>query len=89
MLVELDWLDSLYLVEDALTQMDHPEQTLAAKLYQEAQLSSQQEVAVALGHQYYKEVMNVPISWPVFAKWNFLLRYLCSMPSKKVSKSKY
>ncbi|MFV5784602.1 bifunctional glutamate--cysteine ligase/glutathione synthetase, partial [Pediococcus acidilactici] len=38
MLVELDWLDSLYLVEEALTQMDHPEQTLAAKLYQEAQL---------------------------------------------------
>lgn len=60
MLVELDWLDSLYLVEDALTQMDHPEQTLAAKLYQEAQLSSQQEVAVALGHQYYKESHERP-----------------------------
>lgn len=60
MLVELDWLDSLYLVEEALTQMDHPEQTLAAKLYQEAQLSSQQEVAVALGHQYYKESHERP-----------------------------
>lgn len=60
MLAELDWLDSLYLVEDALTQMDHPEQTLAAKLYQEAQLSSQQEVAVALGHQYYKESHERP-----------------------------
>ncbi|MEA1846784.1 bifunctional glutamate--cysteine ligase GshA/glutathione synthetase GshB [Enterococcus faecium] len=60
MLVELDWLDSLYLVEEALTQMDHPEQTLAAKLYQEAQLSSQQEVAVALGHQYYKESHECP-----------------------------
>ena len=60
MLVELDWLDSLYLVEKALTQMDHPEQTLAAKLYQEAQLSSQQEVAVALGHQYYKESHERP-----------------------------
>ena len=60
MLVELDWLDYLYLVEDALTQMDHPEQTLAAKLYQEAQLSSQQEVAVALGHQYYKESHERP-----------------------------
>ncbi|EGP4819865.1 TPA: bifunctional glutamate--cysteine ligase GshA/glutathione synthetase GshB [Enterococcus faecium] len=60
MLVELDWLDSLYLVEEALTQMDHPEQTLAAKLYQEAQLSSQQEVAVALGHQYYKECHERP-----------------------------
>ena len=60
MLVELDWLDSLYLVEEALTQMDHPEQTLAAKLYQEAQLSSQQEVAVALGHQYYKESRERP-----------------------------
>lgn len=60
MLAELDWLDSLYLVEEALTQMDHPEQTLAAKLYQEAQLSSQQEVAVALGHQYYKESHERP-----------------------------
>ncbi|EGO9939218.1 bifunctional glutamate--cysteine ligase GshA/glutathione synthetase GshB [Enterococcus faecium] len=60
MLVELDWLDSLYLVEEALTQMDHPEQTLAAELYQEAQLSSQQEVAVALGHQYYKESHERP-----------------------------
>ncbi|EME7186030.1 bifunctional glutamate--cysteine ligase GshA/glutathione synthetase GshB [Enterococcus lactis] len=60
MLVELDWLDSLYLVEEALTQMDYPEQTLAAKLYQEAQLSSQQEVAVALGHQYYKESHERP-----------------------------
>ncbi|MDK4372763.1 bifunctional glutamate--cysteine ligase GshA/glutathione synthetase GshB [Enterococcus faecium] len=60
MLVELDWLDSLYLLEEALTQMDHPEQTLAAKLYQEAQLSSQQEVAVALGHQYYKESHERP-----------------------------
>lgn len=60
MLVELDWLDSLYLVEEALTQMDHPEQTLAAKLYQEAQLSSQQDVAVALGHQYYKESHERP-----------------------------
>ena len=60
MLVELDWLDSLYLVEEALTQMDHPEQTLVAKLYQEAQLSSQQEVAVALGHQYYKESHERP-----------------------------
>ncbi|EOS8022461.1 bifunctional glutamate--cysteine ligase GshA/glutathione synthetase GshB [Enterococcus faecium] len=60
MLVELDWLDSLYLVEEALIQMDHPEQTLAAKLYQEAQLSSQQEVAVALGHQYYKESHERP-----------------------------
>ncbi|EME3586854.1 bifunctional glutamate--cysteine ligase GshA/glutathione synthetase GshB [Enterococcus faecium] len=60
MLVELDCLDSLYLVEEALTQMDHPEQTLAAKLYQEAQLSSQQEVAVALGHQYYKESHERP-----------------------------
>ncbi|HCC0957252.1 bifunctional glutamate--cysteine ligase GshA/glutathione synthetase GshB [Enterococcus faecium] len=60
MLVELDWLDSLYLVEEALTQIDHPEQTLAAKLYQEAQLSSQQEVAVALGHQYYKESHERP-----------------------------
>ncbi|HFJ7501542.1 TPA: bifunctional glutamate--cysteine ligase GshA/glutathione synthetase GshB [Enterococcus faecium] len=60
MLVELDWLDSLYLVVEALTQMDHPEQTLAAKLYQEAQLSSQQEVAVALGHQYYKESHERP-----------------------------
>ncbi|HFU6011617.1 TPA: bifunctional glutamate--cysteine ligase GshA/glutathione synthetase GshB [Enterococcus faecium] len=60
MLVELDWLDSLYLVEEALTQMDHPEQTLAAKLYQEVQLSSQQEVAVALGHQYYKESHERP-----------------------------
>ncbi len=60
MLVELDWLDSLYLVEEALTQMDHPEQTLAAKLYQEAQLSSQQEVAVALGHQYYRESHERP-----------------------------
>ncbi|ROY54997.1 bifunctional glutamate--cysteine ligase GshA/glutathione synthetase GshB [Enterococcus faecium] len=60
MLVELDWLDSLYLVEEALTQMDHLEQTLAAKLYQEAQLSSQQEVAVALGHQYYKESHERP-----------------------------
>ncbi|EME5380759.1 bifunctional glutamate--cysteine ligase GshA/glutathione synthetase GshB [Enterococcus faecium] len=60
MLVELDWLDSLYLVEEALTQMDHPEQTLAAKLYQEAKLSSQQEVAVALGHQYYKESHERP-----------------------------
>ncbi|HFJ5895630.1 TPA: bifunctional glutamate--cysteine ligase GshA/glutathione synthetase GshB [Enterococcus faecium] len=60
MLVELDWLDSLYLVEEALTQMDHPEQTLAAKLYQEAQLSSQQEVAVALGHQYYKKSHERP-----------------------------
>ncbi|HFU5890228.1 bifunctional glutamate--cysteine ligase GshA/glutathione synthetase GshB [Enterococcus sp. SB12] len=60
MLVELDWLDSLYLVEEALSQMDHPEQTLAAKLYQEAQLSSQQEVAVALGHQYYKESHERP-----------------------------
>ncbi|HID5204088.1 TPA: bifunctional glutamate--cysteine ligase GshA/glutathione synthetase GshB [Enterococcus faecium] len=60
MLVELDWLDSLYLVEEALTQMDHPEQTLAAKLYQEAQLSSQQVVAVALGHQYYKESHERP-----------------------------
>ncbi|ELZ1276117.1 bifunctional glutamate--cysteine ligase GshA/glutathione synthetase GshB [Enterococcus faecium] len=60
MLVELDWLDSLYLVEEALTQMDHPEQTLAAKLYQEAQLSSQQEVVVALGHQYYKESHERP-----------------------------
>lgn len=60
MLVELDWLDSLYLVEEALTQMDHPEQTLAAKLYQEAQLSSHQEVAVALGHQYYKESHERP-----------------------------
>ena len=60
MLVELDWLDSLYLVEEALTQMDHPEQTLAAKLYQEAQLSSQQEVAVALGHQYSKESHERP-----------------------------
>ncbi|HAQ1362858.1 TPA: bifunctional glutamate--cysteine ligase GshA/glutathione synthetase GshB [Enterococcus faecium Ef_aus0094] len=60
MLVEMDWLDSLYLVEEALTQMDHPEQTLAAKLYQEAQLSSQQEVAVALGHQYYKESHERP-----------------------------
>lgn len=60
MLVELDWLDSLYLVEEALTQMDQPEQTLAAKLYQEAQLSSQQEVAVALGHQYYKESHERP-----------------------------
>ena len=60
MLVELDWLDSLYLVEEALTQMDHPEQTLAAKLYQEAQLSSQQEVAVALGHQYYTESHERP-----------------------------
>lgn len=60
MLVELDWLDSLYLVEEALTKMDHPEQTLAAKLYQEAQLSSQQEVAVALGHQYYKESHERP-----------------------------
>lgn len=60
MLVELDWLDSLYLVEEALTQMDHPEQTLAAKLYQEAQLPSQQEVAVALGHQYYKESHERP-----------------------------
>ena len=60
MLAELDWLDSLYLVEEALTQMDYPEQTLAAKLYQEAQLSSQQEVAVALGHQYYKESHERP-----------------------------
>ncbi len=60
MLIELDWLDSLYLVEEALTQMDYPEQTLAAKLYQEAQLSSQQEVAVALGHQYYKESHERP-----------------------------
>ncbi|EME8252710.1 bifunctional glutamate--cysteine ligase GshA/glutathione synthetase GshB [Enterococcus faecium] len=60
MLVELEWLDSLYLVEEALTQMDYPEQTLAAKLYQEAQLSSQQEVAVALGHQYYKESHERP-----------------------------
>ncbi|MDT2357742.1 bifunctional glutamate--cysteine ligase GshA/glutathione synthetase GshB [Enterococcus faecium] len=68
MLVELDWLDSLYLVEEALTQMDHPEQTLAAKLYQEAQLSSQQEVAVALGHQYYKESHERPYQLAGFRK---------------------
>ncbi|MGX7720983.1 bifunctional glutamate--cysteine ligase GshA/glutathione synthetase GshB [Enterococcus faecium] len=68
MLVELDWLDSLYLVEEALTQMDHPEQTLAAKLYQEAQLSSQQEVAVALGHQYYKESHERPYQLAGFSE---------------------
>ncbi|MGX7174225.1 bifunctional glutamate--cysteine ligase GshA/glutathione synthetase GshB [Enterococcus ratti] len=60
MLLELDWLEPLFLVEKALDQMNHPEKTPAARLNQEAQRTSQKEIAVKLGRQYYKESHEHP-----------------------------
>lgn len=60
MVKELDWLDSLSLVEKAEMLLETPEKTLAARLYQEAQQTSQHETATALGKKYYEQSHERP-----------------------------
>lgn len=60
MLVSLEHNTFLPVIEKMLDEMVHPEQTLAGKIYQEANQKSQHELGVSLGRKYDQEAHEYP-----------------------------
>lgn len=60
MVVELEQLEALPLLERMLKKLDNPSETLAAKIYQEAQKNTQHDFATALGKTYYQKTHERP-----------------------------